>query len=74
MKLVVMKVKFALVALVAAITLLAQPVVAQEAAPAAADRALLLTRRCLDHWRHCMQGLRAVWAGAKTIQTLECVW
>ena len=37
MKLVMMKVKFALVALVAAITLLAQPVVAQEAAPAAGD-------------------------------------
>ena len=37
MKLVMMKVKFALVALVAVITLLAQPLVAQEAAPAAGD-------------------------------------
>ena len=37
MRLVMMKVKFALAALVAAITLLVQPVVAQEAAPAASD-------------------------------------
>ena len=37
MRLVMMKVKFALAALVAAITLFVQPVVAQEAAPAASD-------------------------------------